>query len=78
MVTSGGQFVIEDTYWTEDDYVDAVEQVGSTDEAFIPPCIVIEARKVRDALHSENPGGLASSGLCSWNARAAGRVRIQS
>jgi len=48
VVTSGGQFVIEDTYWTEDDYVDAVEQVGSTDEAFIPPCIVIEARKARD------------------------------
>ena len=28
MTTSGGQFVIEDTYWTEDDDVDAVEQVG--------------------------------------------------
>jgi hypothetical protein len=28
--------------------------------------------------HSENPGGSASSGFCSWNARAAGRVRIQS
>ena len=58
----GGQFVIEDTYWTEDDYVDAIEQAGlavttidyprprnpaawSTDEAFIPPCIVIEAKK---------------------------------
>ena len=58
----GGQFVIEDTYWTEDDYVDAIEQAGltvttidyprprdpaawSTDEASIPPFIVIEARK---------------------------------
>lgn len=28
MTTPGGQFVIEDTYWTEDDYVDAVEQAG--------------------------------------------------
>ena len=62
MTTPGGQFVIEDTYWTENDYVDAVGQVGlavitidylgpydpaawSTDEASIPPCIVIEARK---------------------------------
>jgi hypothetical protein len=61
----GGQFVIEDTYWTEDDYVDTVEQADlavitidyprphdpaawSTDEASIPPCIVIEARKARD------------------------------
>jgi SAM-dependent methyltransferase len=65
VTTPGGQFVIEDTYWTEDDYVDAVEQAGlavitidyprphdpaawSTDEASIPPCIVIEARKTRD------------------------------
>ena len=24
VTTPGGQFVIEDTYWTEDDYVDAV------------------------------------------------------
>jgi hypothetical protein len=49
-------------YWTEDDYLDAIEQAGltvtmidyprpsnpnawSTDEAPIPPCIVIEARK---------------------------------
>jgi SAM-dependent methyltransferase len=64
VTTPGGQFVIEDTYWTEDDYVDAIEQVGltvttidyprprdpaawSTDEASIPPCIVIEARKRR-------------------------------
>jgi hypothetical protein len=28
VTTPGGQFVIEDTYWTEDDYVDAVEQAG--------------------------------------------------
>ena len=65
VTTPGGRFVIEDTYWTEDDYVDAVEQAGlavitidyprprdpaawSTDEASIPPCIVIEARKARD------------------------------
>lgn len=58
----GGQFVIQDTYWTEDDYVDAIEQAGlavttidyprprdpaawSTDEASIPPFIIIEARK---------------------------------
>jgi hypothetical protein len=26
----GGQFVIEDTYWTEADYVDAIEQAGLT------------------------------------------------
>jgi len=105
VTTPGGQFVIEDTYWTEDDYVDAVERADlaviridyprphdpaawSTDEASIPPCIVIQARKAGDrvtltgstgrTLHSENPGGFASSGLCSWNARAAGRVRIQS
>jgi hypothetical protein len=62
VTTPGGQFVIEDTYCTENDYVDAVEQVGlavitidylrpydpaawSADEASIPPCIVIEARK---------------------------------
>jgi SAM-dependent methyltransferase len=58
----GGHFTIEDTYWTERDYVDAVERAGltvttiayprprdpsawSTDEASVPPCIVIEARK---------------------------------
>jgi hypothetical protein len=58
----GGQFVIEDTYWTEDDYRDAIEQAGLTvttidyplprdpaawftDEASVPPCIIIEARK---------------------------------
>ena len=58
----GGQFAIEDTYWTERDYVDAVERARltvttiayprprdpsawSTDEASVPPCILIEARK---------------------------------
>jgi len=62
VTASGGQFVIEDTYWTERDYVDAIERAGltvatidyprpsdpaawSTDEASVPPCIVIEARK---------------------------------
>ena len=57
-----GQFAIEDTYWAEDDYVDAIEQAGlivatidyprpvdpaawSTDEASIPPFIIIQARK---------------------------------
>jgi SAM-dependent methyltransferase len=61
----GGQFIIEDTYWTEDDYVAAINQAGltittigyprprdpaawSTDEASIPPCIVIEARRASD------------------------------
>ena len=58
----GGQFTIEDTYWTERDYADAVERAGltvttiaypgprdpsawSTDEASVPPFVVIEARK---------------------------------
>ena len=62
VTTPGGQFVIDDTYWTEDDYVDAIQQAGltvttigypqprdpaawSTDEASVPPFIVIEARK---------------------------------
>ena len=53
---------IEDTYWTERDYVGPVERAGltvttiayprpgdssawSTDEASVPPFIVIEARK---------------------------------
>jgi hypothetical protein len=62
VTTPGGQLVIQDTYWTEDDYADAIEQAGltvatigyprphdptawSTDEASVPPCIVIEARK---------------------------------
>jgi SAM-dependent methyltransferase len=62
VTTPGGQVVIQDTYWTEDDYVNAIEQAGltvtaigyprprdpaawSTDEASVPPCIVIEARK---------------------------------
>jgi ubiquinone/menaquinone biosynthesis C-methylase UbiE len=57
-----GQFVIEDTYWSEDDYVDALRQTGlsvasidyprpaipsewSTDEATVPPYIVIKAIK---------------------------------
>jgi hypothetical protein len=70
VTTPGGQFVIEDTYWTEDDYVDAVEQAGLA-------VITIDGPAGR-TLQSENPGGSASSGLCSWNARAAGRVRIQS
>jgi hypothetical protein len=54
--------VIQDTYWTEDDYVVTVRQAGltvttidyprprdpaawATDEATVPPCISIEARK---------------------------------
>jgi len=61
----GGRFVIEDTYWTEDDYVDSIEQAGltvttidyprpcdpaawQTDEASIPPFIVIGAEKAAD------------------------------
>jgi ubiquinone/menaquinone biosynthesis C-methylase UbiE len=57
-----GQFVIEDTYWTEDDYVNTLRQAGlsivtvdyprpsipsdwSTDEASIPPYIVIKSVK---------------------------------
>jgi len=63
VTTHGGQLVIQDTYWTEDDYVDAIEQASltvatigyprprdpaawATDEATVPPCIVIEARKL--------------------------------
>jgi SAM-dependent methyltransferase len=62
VIAPGGQFVIEDTYWTEHDYLDAIERAGltvttidyprprnpaawSTDEASVPPCIVIEAKK---------------------------------
>ena len=30
VITPGGQFVIQDTYWTEDDYVEAIEQAGLT------------------------------------------------
>jgi hypothetical protein len=58
----GGQLVIEDTYWTEDDYTAALEHAGltvaaiayprprdpsawSTDEASVPPSIVIKAAK---------------------------------
>jgi SAM-dependent methyltransferase len=63
VTTPGGQLVIQDTYWTEDDYVDAIEQASltvatigyprprdpaawATDEATVPPFIVIEARKL--------------------------------
>jgi ubiquinone/menaquinone biosynthesis C-methylase UbiE len=58
----GGQFPIDDTYWTEEDYRGALEQAGfalaavdyprphdpaawSTDEATVPPFIVIKAIK---------------------------------
>jgi SAM-dependent methyltransferase len=58
----GGRFTIEDTYWTERDYVEAAERARltvttiayprprdpsawPTDEASVPPFIVIEARK---------------------------------
>jgi SAM-dependent methyltransferase len=58
----GGQFFIDDTYWTENDYRDALSQAGftvaaidyprpgdpsawSTDEATVPPFIVIKAIK---------------------------------
>ena len=58
----GGQFCIDDTYWAEDDYRDALLQAGftvtaidyprphdpsgwSTDEATIPPFVVIKAIK---------------------------------
>ena len=57
-----GQFAIEDTYWTEDDYIEALVQAGlsvaivdyplpdspsqwPTDEATVPPYIVIKAIK---------------------------------
>src|SRR5262249_14493441 len=60
--TPDGQIVIEDTYWTEDDYTGALEHAGLsvvtvayppvedpaawiTDEAVVPPCIVIRAVK---------------------------------
>ena len=59
---AGGQFPIDDTYWTEEDYRGAPEQAGftvatvdyprprdpaawSTDEATVPPFIVIKAIK---------------------------------
>jgi glyoxylase-like metal-dependent hydrolase (beta-lactamase superfamily II)/SAM-dependent methyltransferase len=62
VTTPSGQLVIEDTFWTEDDYVTALTQAGltvvaidyprprdpsawSTDEASVPPCIVIKAMK---------------------------------
>ena len=58
----GGQFSIDDTYWTEDDYRGALSQAGftvaaidyprprdpsawATDEAAVPPFIVIKAIK---------------------------------
>ncbi len=58
----GGQFSIDDTYWTEDDYRGALSQAGftvaaidyprprdisawATDEATVPPFIVIKAIK---------------------------------
>ena len=58
----GGQFSIDDTYWAEEDYRDALMQAGftvtaidyprphdpsgwSTDEAAVPPFIVIKAIK---------------------------------
>jgi hypothetical protein len=62
VTTPDGQLVIEDTYWTEDDYTGALEHAGltvatiayprphdpsawATDEASVPPCIVIKAMK---------------------------------
>jgi SAM-dependent methyltransferase len=62
VTTANGQLIIEDTYWTEDDYVTALTQAGlmvatidyprprdpsawSTDEASVPPCIVIKAMR---------------------------------
>jgi hypothetical protein len=63
VTTPAGQLTIQDTYWTEDDYVDAIGQARlavatidyprprdpaawTADEATVPPCIVIEARKL--------------------------------
>jgi SAM-dependent methyltransferase len=62
VATPDGPLVIEDTYWTEDDYTGALEHAGltvatvayprpqdpsawATDEAVVPPCIVIKAIK---------------------------------
>lgn len=62
ITAAGGQFAIDDTYWTEEDYWDALVQAGltvaaidypsphdpfawSTDEATVPPFIVIKAIK---------------------------------
>jgi len=62
--TPAGQLVIEDTYWTEEDYVSALSEAEltistisypmprdpsawSTDEASVPPYIVIKAVKSR-------------------------------
>lgn len=60
VTTPHGELVIEDTYWTEDDYTGALKHAGlavtaithprprdpsawATDEASVPPCIVIKA-----------------------------------
>jgi SAM-dependent methyltransferase len=62
VTTPDGQLVIEDTYWTQDDYTSTLEHAGltaaavvyplprdpaawATDEASVPPCIVIKAIK---------------------------------
>lgn len=62
VATPDGPLVIEDTYWTENDYTSALEDAGltvativyprprdlsawATDEAVVPPCVVIEALK---------------------------------
>jgi SAM-dependent methyltransferase len=62
VTTPDGPLVIEDTYWTEEDYTGALKDVGltvatvaypwprdpaawATDEAIVPPCIVIKAMK---------------------------------
>jgi ubiquinone/menaquinone biosynthesis C-methylase UbiE len=62
ITAADGQFAIDDTYWTEEDYRDALVQAGftvaaidypsprdpsawSTDEATVPPFIVIKAIK---------------------------------
>jgi SAM-dependent methyltransferase len=67
VTTAEGAIVIEDTYWTEDDYVRALTQAGldvttisyprppdpsawTTDEATIPPCIVIQSLKPAEAV----------------------------
>jgi ubiquinone/menaquinone biosynthesis C-methylase UbiE len=62
VTTPNGPLVIEDTYWTEDDYTGALQHAGltvttiayprprdpsawATDEATVPPSIVIKATK---------------------------------
>ncbi len=66
VATPGGQFMIEDTYWTEDDYASGLRGAGLaiatidyplprdppawlTDEATVPPCVVIMATKPHPA-----------------------------